>query len=836
MATEDDPRWAPPMADEPEAAAVDPVFAAMLARNYAVDAKVAVPRPRVYVRYMRYSTENQDEDSITRQRRSTDRYAAKKNFEYADEYIDRAKSAKRANDRPALVRLRKDMKRGIITDIVVERYNRVTRESLDAAMLYEELREADISLHHALKERVMSKLEQLRDAEDAEADRLERQNMMSIGKEIKVEKDGLAVSVPFGYARGTRNGYPVIHEEDSKVVLRIFTLVQTWSCEEVAKLLGEENAPTPDGAITWNASSIRYMVRNGMYAGRMTTNKTKQFVDRHGAKDPRLPVPSGEVSMKKTERNRIVSDEDWNAANAAINARRKHEIRPPGTPRTTRHLGLVGHVRCDCPGVELQTYFRTAKGTNKVKYQCSRYSACKGTQALDAKAIDAKVLDLLQERLGASQQPAADESFRRIVASRLATAKSRARTFQEQIDTDNLMAERLLDQALTEGAAPERLARRQYELETSISLAKVSLNGELETIAKLEQGESPVAVLRSRLSTARGELPFLPISASHVGFAQACQAALPRVQVVTQNLPPARRELHVEIDREMFGFNAEGESNETIVMDIVFRRTPKTLSGDADPATIAKQVAAFAPTDRQWAIVEDHILAKRRKILDRNVMAVAIWAMRTGLPIRWRPEEYGPIQYFDKRLAELILHGDFDVIIDILGQDDPAWLVGLDVDRFEDVPRSDAGRERLGKTNPKDAVGTARSLSDEEWNASLAVIDPRVERDRLDRLVDVRNLIDGTLFCMERGLPWSQMPERYGDRKLVRLGMVRLVYTESWQRLLALWSERFPELVRGLPIERMIKVPSLADLRRARNFKENNARRRYKRENVKAAS
>jgi DNA invertase Pin-like site-specific DNA recombinase len=97
---------------------------------------------------------------------------------------------------------------------------------------------------------------------------------LSKGKRRKAAEGGYTGGwVPYGYRR-TDDGTIAVVPEEAAVVERIFR----WAAEgrslpAIAKALRDENAPTRNGG-AWRPSTIRGMLRNRFYTGRVEYDGT----------------------------------------------------------------------------------------------------------------------------------------------------------------------------------------------------------------------------------------------------------------------------------------------------------------------------------------------------------------------------------------------------------------------------------------------------------------------------------------------------------------------------------------------------------------------------------
>ena len=85
------------------------------------------------VLYLRYSSDNQTEQSIEGQRRVCQEYAERSGYDISGEYIDRARSATTDN-RPEFKRMIADAAKGGFKFIIVYKLDRFARNRYDSAM------------------------------------------------------------------------------------------------------------------------------------------------------------------------------------------------------------------------------------------------------------------------------------------------------------------------------------------------------------------------------------------------------------------------------------------------------------------------------------------------------------------------------------------------------------------------------------------------------------------------------------------------------------------------------------------------------------------------------
>jgi hypothetical protein len=92
---------------------------------------------------------------------------------------------------------------------------------------------------------------------------------LSKGKQQKASQGGYTGGwLPYGYRRGDDDDVVVMPEE-AKVVRRIFRwAAQGQSIKSITRRLREDKVPTRNGG-TWTRATVRYMLHNPFYAGRV---------------------------------------------------------------------------------------------------------------------------------------------------------------------------------------------------------------------------------------------------------------------------------------------------------------------------------------------------------------------------------------------------------------------------------------------------------------------------------------------------------------------------------------------------------------------------------------
>lgn len=106
---------------------------------------IVTGKPTKAVLYLRFSSENQREESIEGQRRENTEFCQRKGIEIVGEYIDRAKSAT-TDARPEFQRMIQESGMGLFDTVVVWKFDRFARNRLDSLTYKEVLRNNGIHL------------------------------------------------------------------------------------------------------------------------------------------------------------------------------------------------------------------------------------------------------------------------------------------------------------------------------------------------------------------------------------------------------------------------------------------------------------------------------------------------------------------------------------------------------------------------------------------------------------------------------------------------------------------------------------------------------------------
>ncbi|TQK73519.1 site-specific DNA recombinase [Brevibacillus sp. AG162] len=229
--------------------------------------------------YARVSTEEQAKSgfSLDDQLRECRKKAATSE---AAEYIDDVSGE--FLDRPALSRLRQDVKDGVITKIVCLDPDRLSRKLMNQLLITDEFDKRGIELVFVNGEYAKTPEGQLfysmRGA-IAEFEKAKINERMSRGRREKARQGRVLRDFQiYGYGYDSEKEQIVINEAEAAVVRLVFDLFTqpnelVQGINGIAVYLTNKGVPTKRGASVWHRQVVRQMLMNEAYVGKFYQNK-----------------------------------------------------------------------------------------------------------------------------------------------------------------------------------------------------------------------------------------------------------------------------------------------------------------------------------------------------------------------------------------------------------------------------------------------------------------------------------------------------------------------------------------------------------------------------------
>ena len=321
--------------------------------------------------YVRVSTNYQiDKDSLPMQKQDLIAYA--KLMFGIDDYVifeDAGYSGKNT-DRPEFQHMMKRIRAGEFTHLLCWKIDRISRNLLDFASMYQELKDLGVTF--------ISKNEQF-DTSTAMGEamlkiilvfaELER-NMTServTATMISRAQNGLwnGGRVPYGYDYDKDSRTFSINEEEASIVRKMFDLYSEHpSIVMVSRTLNDDGYVSRAGN-DWSPVSVFTILTNPFYTGIYRYNHYK---------DPGLKVekdPSEWVEVPD-HHPRIISDEQFHNVNRVMKSNSRSK-RLPGQPHTAKNIHIFGGLlycgTCGCQYVSTPSRMQ-ASGYRPSKYAC----------------------------------------------------------------------------------------------------------------------------------------------------------------------------------------------------------------------------------------------------------------------------------------------------------------------------------------------------------------------------------------------------------------------------------------------------------------------------------
>ena len=161
------------------------------------------------------------------------------------------------------------------------------------------------------------------------------------------------------HAKGTTQKDLALDEEKAEVIRTIYNLYlrNNYGCERIAKYLNEHNIPTPNNGKLWRSNTIRNILTNQAYIGKLRYN-TKTFENPKEKKATK--IPKEQWKYKDFPHLRIISDEDFQAVQDLLD--KKNTKKKCVATKSDTHL-FSGLLRCGYCGEAV--FANSSNGKNK---------------------------------------------------------------------------------------------------------------------------------------------------------------------------------------------------------------------------------------------------------------------------------------------------------------------------------------------------------------------------------------------------------------------------------------------------------------------------------------
>lgn len=306
--------------------------------------------------YVRVSTTNQAEEgySIDGQLDSLTKYCEAMGWSIYQKYIDAGFSGGKL-ERPDILKLIKDAKRGVFDTVLVYKLDRLSRNVQDTLYLVKEVFNKNEVHFVSLQENLdtssaMGNLFLTLLSAIAEFEREQIKERMQLGKigRAKSGKSMMWAKVAYGYTYHVGTGEMTVNQSEAVVVRKVF--ISYLNGRSITKLRDDLNQKYPKTP-AWSYRTIRQMLDNPVYCG---YNKYKGviYTGNHEA---------------------IISEDVYNQVQGEIKIRQIKAYAQNKNPRPFQSKYMLSGIgQCGYCKAPLKSLLRNTKkdGTRTVRYEC----------------------------------------------------------------------------------------------------------------------------------------------------------------------------------------------------------------------------------------------------------------------------------------------------------------------------------------------------------------------------------------------------------------------------------------------------------------------------------
>ncbi|WP_048600657.1 recombinase family protein [Rubeoparvulum massiliense] len=270
------------------------------------------------------------------------------------EYIDDGYSGEFL-ERPALMKLREDVRDGLIAKIICYDPDRLSRKLMNQLIIDEEFRKHGVDVVYVngdFENTPDGRMFYMMRGAIAEYEKAKINERMSRGRKQKAREGKVVKNYHiYGYDYDKALGQLIIREDEARVVQLIFNLFTkpntvVRGINGIAKYLTEQGIPTKRGAVVWHRQVVRQILFNPVYKGEFIQNKWNtegMLVNKYKINDDeRIPMKlRPEEEWIVVDSPAIISEEQFEHAQQLL-----AESRRRWAKQGVRTYLLSGLVRC----------------------------------------------------------------------------------------------------------------------------------------------------------------------------------------------------------------------------------------------------------------------------------------------------------------------------------------------------------------------------------------------------------------------------------------------------------------------------------------------------------
>ena len=496
--------------------------------------------------YGRLSTKDKQDPALSfpSQLKACEAKVAQLGGEITCEFTDQESGAKA--DRPgwsALTAEARGQETRRFDAVVIYQTSRLSRDRLHAALFERELRNVGVAIHYAIgggdpdtpEGSLMIGMQQLWD--EFEREKLARETRRGM-REVSEQGFRAGGRAPYGYRRvvqelpddhkGDRSkGRASLepHPDQAPVISEIFRLFTTegLSPKKIAERLNEPGGPDSPSHVDssrnpkglWAASSIRAMLKNPVYTGRIVWNRLDFTEAKKSGGGARTRAKEDWVVTKDAHLP-LVSDDIYEAAQARF----ARKVRSPNSAQSKRFYLLSGMVRCCAGHQPLSMNGKARKGHHY--YACPFSTSYGDEAAIEAHGgtkwvyvredkLERMAINFFEQRVfGPMRIKKLEKQIRAEAKKQNRDSKLTGTRMRQQVDDiDRKIKAQVL--AIEEGVEPEVVSERIAELKETketlqAALAELGAERQEEENAELLERLESLPDLTESLRTAPPEV------------------------------------------------------------------------------------------------------------------------------------------------------------------------------------------------------------------------------------------------------------------------------------------------------------------------------------------
>lgn len=501
--------------------------------------------------YIRWSTDDQGEGTtLDIQRDACKHYALSQGLTVREEMIivDDGYSGGTL-DRPGMNKLRKLVKSGMVSCIIIYAIDRLSRNLVDAVHLV--LHEWEHICHLKCVRQPIDTTTDLGRvifsilATFADFERNQIRVRTFAGKVRRAESGRIpGVALAYGYKLTATPGVWEIDESQAEIIRQIFTSYASGiGLVSICRRLNDSGIPAPRGK-SWATSTIRYILGNQLYTGKLIYGKTTKNHRRGKGKDETVRLRNATpLAVHEGTVPAIIDASLFDQCRQTFADRAHYQERFGPRGSASNHL-LTGIARCTCGHLLVGRY-----GANKKKtpyYMCLSPQR-KGTTVCDAgwiaqveldELVTKRVKALLSER---NKERLVEQSTRAALAKidQLERELTAQQSRHKQFEGDRA---RLRSDYRAGKISAEELREFQREIDEDLHNVRSTLH---QTNTALERARATLA------------------------YGQSIESRLLRLKDWDNMDIPARKQLLISLEARLVVYRSRDEAN-TIHMAISF--------------------------------------------------------------------------------------------------------------------------------------------------------------------------------------------------------------------------------------------------------------------------